>query len=144
MMGTWGAGVFENDAASDGLGQLEKHGILAIPTPLSVIGEYANRNKIIPTDAEQSFLAMCEVVAIAGGITESGLDADQLARIRRESRRILEIPHLKQRIIWVVDRLDSAPTALEHLWDDAGEGDVFRFHRDRAKHAAIKALTPCA
>ena len=140
-MGTWGAGVFENDAASDWLGQLERLGFIAIPTPLSVIGEYANRNKVVPADAEQSFLAMCEVVAIAGGITNPTLEADQVAIIRREAKRILEIPNLKQRIVWVLDRLDSAPTDLEHLWDDAGEGDTFRFHRDRAKDAAIKALT---
>ncbi len=140
-MGTWGAGAFENDAASDWLGQLEKLGFLAITTPLSIIGEYANRKRIIPAEAEQSFWAMCEVVAMAAGITESTLEAYQLAIIRRDSERILEIPNLKQRIIWASARLESAPTELQELWDDAGEGDAFRYHRDRAKDAAIEALT---
>ena len=139
-MGTWGAGVFENDAASDWLGHLDKLGFLAITTPLAVIGEYADRKKSIPADAEQSFWAMCEVIGIAGGLTDPSQVADYSAVIKRDAEKILKIPNLKRRILWALDRLEGETTELEELWDTAGEGEVFRSHRDRAKDATLKVL----
>lgn len=139
-MGTWGAGVFENDAASDWLGHLEKLGFIAIPTPLSVIGEYAGRKKPIPADVEQSFWAMCEVVGIAGGLANPSQVTDYRATISREAERILKIPNLKRRILWALERLEGEATELEELWGSAGEGEAFRLHRDRAKNAALEVL----
>lgn len=139
-MGAWGAGVFENDAASDWLGHLEKLGFIAIPTPLSVIGEYTGRKKPIPADVEQSFRAMCEVVGIAGGLSDPSLVADYRATISREAERILKIPNLKRRILWALERLEGEATELEELWQGAGEGEAFRLHRDRAKNAALEVL----
>jgi len=139
-VGTWGAGVFENDAASDWLGHLKKLGFIAIPTPLSVIGEYAGRKKPIPADVEQSFWAMCEVVGIAGGLADPSQVKDCRATISREAERILKIPNLKRRILWALERLKGETTELEELWESAGEGEAFRLHRDRAKNAALEVL----
>lgn len=139
-MGTWGAGVFDNDAAGDWLSHMEKLGFLAIATPLAVIGEYSGRKKPVPADAEQSFWAMCEVVGIAGGLADPSPVADYSEAIKRDAKRIIKIPNLEQRVLWALGHLDGEASELEEFWESAGEGEVFRFHRDRAKDAALMAL----
>lgn len=139
-MGTWGVGVFENDAASDWLAHLEKLGFLAIPTPLAVIGEHVDKKELIPADVEQSFWAMCEVIGIAGGFGQVAQVAGHSETIRRNAERILKIPNLEQRVLLALGRLEGEPSELAALWDDAGDGEAFRLNRDRAKDAALKAL----
>ncbi|PDS54594.1 hypothetical protein CO663_34635 [Rhizobium anhuiense] len=74
-MGTWGKDVFENDAASDWMALFDRLGFLAVTTPLAEIAEYSDLGKPIPAETEQTFWAMCEVVAIAGGfLTPPSID----------------------------------------------------------------------
>ena len=103
-MGTWGKDVFENDAASDWMALFDRLGFLAVTTPLAEIAEYSDLGKPIPAETEQTFWAMCEVVAIAGGFpTPPSIDDHKLA-IRRDAGKILKIPNLRQRIMASIAR----------------------------------------
>ncbi|WP_283176809.1 DUF4259 domain-containing protein [Gemmobacter sp. 24YEA27] len=140
-MGTWGAGIFENDSAGDWLGLFDRLGFMAVTVPLSQIGEYSDRKKSIPADVEQAFLAMCEVVAIAGGSPAHPSLEGRKAGIQREAERMLKLPNFKRRILFALERLEAQETELEALWSGAEESDTFRCERERAKQSALDALS---
>lgn len=139
-MGTWGVGVFENDAASDWLGLFEKLGFLAVTTPLTTVGEYSGMKKPIPAETEQTFWAMCEVIAIAAGLSTDCLGPVRNSQIANEAKMIMKIPNLKQRVLIALERLEVKDGELENLWEGAGEGDAFREARSRAKRQVNEAL----
>ena len=140
-MGTWGAGVFDNDSAGDWLGLFDRLGFMAVTVPLAQIGEYSARKKSIPAEVEQAFWAMCEVVAIAGGFPAPLSLEDRKAGIEREAGRILKLPNFKRRILFALERLEVEETELEALWAGAGESDIFRVERERAKQSALDVLS---
>ena len=140
-MGTWGAGVLENDSAGDWLDLFDRLGFMAVTVPLSQIGEYSDRKKPIPAEVEQAFWAMCEVVATSGGFPTSPSLKDRKAGIEREAARILKIPNLKRRILFALERLEAEETELEALWNGAEESDIFRVERERAKQSALDVLS---
>jgi len=139
-MGTWGKDVFENDAASDWMALFDRLGFLAVTTPLAEIAEYSDLGKPIPAETEQTFWAMCEVVAIAGGFpTPPSIDDHKLA-IRRDAGKILRIPNLRQRIMVALERLDASETELKTLWTSAGEGGDFEADCKRLRDSVLQVL----
>jgi hypothetical protein len=129
-MGTWGKDVFENDAASDWMALFDRLGFLAVTTPLAEIAEYSDLGKPIPAETEQTFWAMCEVVAIAGGFPTPPSDAG----------KILKIPNLRQRIMVALERLDASETELKTLWTSAGEGGDFEADCKRLRDSVLQVL----
>lgn len=139
-LGAWGVGVFENDAASDWFGLFEKLGFLAVITPLTTIGEYSGMKKPIPAETEQTFWAMCEVIAIAAGLSTDCAESVRDAQIAKEANMIMRIPNLKQRVLIASERLKVRAGELENLWEGAGEGDAFRESRSRTMRRMNEAL----
>jgi hypothetical protein len=139
-MGTWGPGVFENDAALDWLGLLDRLGFLAVATPMSAIGEYYTRNALIPAEDEQAFWASCAVIIHAAGGSVAELHPDQTALITREAERILKIPNLKRRIEFALERVANSRSELAALWEGTEEDAPFRTQRDSIREHIVEIL----
>lgn len=139
-MGTWGKDVFENDAASDWIALFDRLGFLAVTTPLEAIAEYSGLGTPIPAETEQSFWAMCEVVAIAGGFPAPPSIDDRTLAIRRDAGKILKIPNLRQRIMVALEGLAASETELRTLWQSAGEGGDFEANCERLRDSVLKVL----
>ncbi|MGO6984317.1 DUF4259 domain-containing protein [Rhizobium leguminosarum] len=139
-MGTWGKDVFENDAASDWIALFDRLGFLAVTTPLEAIAEYWGLGKPIPAETEQTFWAMCEVVAIAGGLPTPPSIDDHKPAIKRDAGKILKIPNLRRRIMVALERLEASETELATHWMAAGEGGDFEADCKRLRDSVLEVL----
>lgn len=140
-MGTFGVGAFDNDAANDWFGFFEKLGFLAVVTPLSAIGEYVGMAKEVPAETEQAFWAACETIAIAGGEPASQSTSQRYEFSPEDATKILNIPNLRERILWGLGQLDNKETELESLWLGSGDIALFRGARDDIKKRVLSVLS---
>ncbi len=128
-MSSWGPGTFENDAAIDWFASVERHGWIAIVSPMLAVSEFGNRGHSIPIDAELAFWAMCEVIAAAGGSINTALSKEQLAKVKPIANKLLALPEVETRIRRSLQCLYYQETELELLWQKE-EGVAFREVRE--------------
>jgi hypothetical protein len=113
-MGAWGHGSFDNDPASDWLGELEDDDAALVET----LDAVANAAGYVEVDDASAALAAAEIVVAAQGRGQDRL-SDDAARWLASHREValgvdLEVTRRAVERVW-------EDSELRELWDDEGE-----------------------
>jgi hypothetical protein len=120
LMGAWGAGTFENDAACDWAGDLEAARDLS-PVVETLARAIEVEAEILDADVGCEALAACEVVARMKGnwgvrdASTEKLDAWVRKRATPPSKELIS------QALAAIDRVLTAPSELVELWDESDE-----------------------
>lgn len=118
-MGTWGAGAFDNDDASDWVYELEENGIAAIDAALK---EALGPAELEPP-ADVNAIAAGEVIAAALGRPAADLREDVAALVTALAPSIT--PDYAERAKTAVERV-VAGSELAELWGESDDEDEWR------------------
>jgi len=130
-MGTWGAGLFENDDAADWMSELlEGADIDEALTP--PVGTY------IDIDAGARALVAAEVVAAINGHPSSDFSAE--ARSYVAEQKMKPSKRRTRQALHVLDDVRSDGSELKGLWDDSCEKGWFANVRDLRKRLEKKPV----
>jgi hypothetical protein len=97
-LGSWGAGIFENDDASDWIYALEDDGAKAVDSALTAALEGADGGYIEAPDGACA-LAAAEAVSAAYGAPKAGLSEEQAAAMANSAAGIRDLEDVCRRAI---------------------------------------------
>lgn len=120
-MGAWGAGIFENDAACDWIGGLQRTSDLShLKKALAAVSRVGD--EYLEADSASQALAACETIArLLGNPGPSSPYTTALDEWVKSHR--LEVPvGLVQQAIAVIDRISTPPSELLELWQEGDDG----------------------
>jgi hypothetical protein len=120
-MGTWGAGVFENDETMDFLWEVEEGGIDALRDALDQVIDAAGRPE---SWAESTAVAAAAIIAAAYDGRGDLLPDEASALLAGLSPDILENPALWDRARYAVHLVLTGDSELLELWRSSGESDA--------------------
>jgi hypothetical protein len=120
-MGTWGAGVFENDETMDFLWEVEEGGVDALRDALDPVIDAAGRPE---SWAESTAVAAAAIIAAAYDGRADLLPEEATALLAALSPDILENPALRDRARYAVHLVLTGDSELLELWRSSGESDA--------------------
>lgn len=120
-MGTWGAGVFENDETMDFLWEVEEGGVDALRDALDQVIDAAGRPE---SWAESTAVAAAAIIAAAYDGRADLLPEEATALLADLSPAILESQALRDRARYAVHLVLTGDSELLELWRSSGESDA--------------------
>lgn len=120
-MGTWGAGVFENDETMDFLWEVEEGGIDSLRDALDQVIDAGGRAE---SWAESTAVAAAALIAAAYDGRLDLLPEEASAVLGAVVPAILDDPALRERARRAVLLVLTGDSELLELWRDSGESDA--------------------
>lgn len=120
-MGTWGAGVFENDETMDFIWEVEEGGVEALRDALDQVIDAAGRAE---SWAESTAVAAAAIIAAAHDGRVDLLPEEATALLGDLAPPILADPALRDRARQAVHLVLTGDSELLELWRDSGESDA--------------------
>lgn len=129
-MGAWGAGIFENDTASDWLWTYEDDGAPAVEAAFQTAADEAASGEI-DADTGSVALAAAEVVAAALGAPAAEIDDEQRETLAKHAEAVRTLPDIRQRAVSAAMTVmgqapdgSHVPSELVVLWLEDGVDDA--------------------
>jgi hypothetical protein len=120
-LGTWGAGVFENDETMDFLWEVEEGGVDALRDALDQVIDAAGRPE---SWAESTAVAAAAIIAAAYDGRADLLPEEGAALLADLSPAIQDNPALRDRARYAVHLVLTGDSELLELWRSSGESDA--------------------
>jgi hypothetical protein len=120
-MGTWGAGVFENDETMDFLWEVEEVGIDALRDALDQMIDAAGRPE---SWAESTAVAAAAIIAAAYDGRADLLPEEATGLLATLAGPITDDPALRDRARYAVHLVLTGDSELLELWRSSGESDA--------------------
>jgi hypothetical protein len=120
-MGTWGAGVFENDETMDFLWEVEEGGVEALRDAFDQVLDAAGRAE---SWAESTAVASAAIVAAAYDGKDDLLPEEAVAMLPGLRDAITGDPRLRDRARRAVHGILTGDSELLELWRESGESDA--------------------
>ena len=127
-MGTWGAGSFDNDAASDWAAELADGGDLELVRATLETAARCPLDEYLESDEGAEALAAAEVVAAAMGRPVRSIEmgtAGPHAVAWGRAHAAAAKQDVVDLALEAVDRVDAAQSELQELWSDAEDAEWF-------------------
>jgi hypothetical protein len=120
-MGTWGAGVFENDETMDFLWEVEEGGVAALRDALDQVIDAAGRPE---SWAESTAVGAAAIIAAAYDGRTDLLPEEATVLLADLAPAIHENPALRDRARYAVHLVLTGDSELLELWRSSGESDA--------------------
>lgn len=120
-MGTWGAGVFENDETMDFLWEVEEGGVDTLRDALDQVIDAAGRPEAW---AESTAVAAAAIVAAAYDGRTDLLPDEAAGLLATLTPAIVENQGLRDRARYAVHLVLTGDSELLELWRSSGESDA--------------------
>jgi hypothetical protein len=124
-MGTWGPGIFENDAAADWVYLLEKQKDLAL-LDTTLDEAIAFSDEILEVETAQQALAAAEVVARLQGNWGVRNNYSQVADIWAEKMKLKPDAKLAKKAQTVIDRILVRSSEVLELWEENESSEAWQ------------------
>jgi hypothetical protein len=120
-VGTWGAGVFENDETMDFLWEVEEGGVAALRDALDQVIDSAGRPE---SWAESTAVAAAAIIAAAYDGRSDLLPEEATAMLADLTGPITDDQALRDRARYAVHLVLTGDSELLELWRSSGESDA--------------------
>jgi hypothetical protein len=120
-VGTWGAGVFENDETMDFLWEVEEGGVDALREALDQVIDSAGRPE---SWAESTAVAAAAIIAAAYDGRSDLLPEEATAMLADLTGPITDDQALRDRARYAVHLVLTGDSELLELWRSSGESDA--------------------
>ncbi len=117
-MGTWGAGSFDSDDASDFIIEFERRGVKALFDAFDAV-----KVSYLEAPEAQRAIAAAEIVAIVTGKSGPSVSNLQIAFGLHADSVTRELPTLVNHAVQSIQRIMSENSELAELWEEAGSSE---------------------
>lgn len=124
-MSTWGHGAFDNDDASDFLGDLLESG-QPVDDLRDALGTGALDEGYLEAPDGSVAVAAAAVIAVAMAGPVEGVPAEQAAHVAELGLAPDDVEQLTTEALAALDRVVAAGSELAELWGEAGEAVAWR------------------